>query len=103
MDVGRVGSQTNKIIAALNKKKTHPASFSAFLLAGIQILPAPSQYSRTRDPPNNLPLFFPGMMPIELDPGMRPHMRGHMPMILITPMVRPPSKPMIVPNQTGMT
>lgn len=60
MDVRRVGSQTNKITAALNKKKTHPASFSAFPLAGIRILPAPSQYSRTRDPPKNPPLFFLG-------------------------------------------
>uniref|UniRef100_A0A8D1DIX6 U1 small nuclear ribonucleoprotein C n=1 Tax=Sus scrofa TaxID=9823 RepID=A0A8D1DIX6_PIG len=36
-------------------------------------------------------------------PGMRPPMGGHMPMMSGPPMMRPPTRPLMVPTRPGMT
>lgn len=77
-------------------KPQSPGSFSACHDAYIPH-GRPSGDANAAHPPP------PGMMPVGPAPGMRPPMGGHMPMMLGTPMMRPPACPMMVPTRPGMT
>lgn len=77
---------------AFQQGKIIPTPFSA-PPAGAMVPPPPILLG----PPHA------GMMPVGRAPGMRPPMRGHLPMTPRPPMMDPPAHPMMVPTWPGMT
>ncbi|NXN80200.1 RU1C protein, partial [Bombycilla garrulus] len=68
-------------------------------------IPAPPQPSMMPAPHMGGPPMMgplpPAMMPVGLAPGMRPPMGGHMPIMPGPPMMRAPSRSMMVPPRPG--